>query len=222
MEKENEKKELIKVTVETLPNGYALTVGSEEYMYFNAVGLIEGIWYHVGLEKLNYIDASHIDLILEAILSWPTIADAAEGQAKKMEELKETRTSLYKLQRKFAEQSDKLEELQSANTDLEFRLKLALKRLDASAEMATRLDEALRSLDKLNLKNMRLEHKREAQAQEIAALKRELAKYSKRKEKEDEEQAAREKIDKRRYKRTRKAADELILQELEKQENDGD
>lgn len=219
MEKEKEK---LKVTVETLPNGYALTVGREEYMYFNERDLLAGIWYHVGLEKLDYVSAENIELLLEAILSWPSIADAAEGQAKMMRDLKDARSSLYKYQRWLSEKEKICDKLRASNRDLEYRLKKANKHLEGSAEMAIRLDDALRSMDKLNLVNMRLEKKKDAQAQEIAALKRELAKYTKRAEepKEAKDETPQNKVNKKRYVRTRKAADEMVLKELEKQEKE--
>ena len=41
------KKALKKVTVRTLPNGYALTIGGREYMYFSEETLAAGIFDHL-------------------------------------------------------------------------------------------------------------------------------------------------------------------------------
>lgn len=38
-----------KIEIRTAPNGYTLTVGDEQYMYFNADALLEGFLVHVGI-----------------------------------------------------------------------------------------------------------------------------------------------------------------------------
>ncbi len=63
-------KELKRITVETIPNGYSLTVDGNKYMYFTAYELLEGFMYHVGLEELEATDRQTIKEFLSAAFVW--------------------------------------------------------------------------------------------------------------------------------------------------------
>lgn len=71
-------KENIRISVQTLPNGYALTVDDQEYMYFNTRELLEGLFYHVGLEKTGYMDRQTIHDLMFAAATWPDAKDAVK------------------------------------------------------------------------------------------------------------------------------------------------
>ena len=70
------KKELLNIKIQPLPNGYALTVGSEEYMYFTLEKLLEGFLYHVGLEELDEVDNETRRDIITASLTWKENGEA--------------------------------------------------------------------------------------------------------------------------------------------------
>lgn len=53
-------KELNKISVQTLPNGYGLEVNGEKYMYFNEVDLLAGFMAHVGLQDNKYMERGTI------------------------------------------------------------------------------------------------------------------------------------------------------------------
>ena len=53
-------KGLLKIKVETLPNGYSLEVNDESYMYFNEVDLLAGIMSHVGLHQSKPMEQGSI------------------------------------------------------------------------------------------------------------------------------------------------------------------
>ena len=72
------KRENINISVQTLPNGYALTVDDQEYMYFNTRELLEGLFYHVGLEKTGYMDRQTIHDLMFAAATWPDAKDAVK------------------------------------------------------------------------------------------------------------------------------------------------
>lgn len=72
------KRENINISVQTLPNGYALTVDEQEYMYFNTRELLEGIFYHVGLENTAYMDKQTIHDLMFAAATWPDAKDAVK------------------------------------------------------------------------------------------------------------------------------------------------
>lgn len=54
------KKNLAKINLSTLPNGYALTVDDQEYMYFNEIDLMAGFMGHVGMREVDYADRGTI------------------------------------------------------------------------------------------------------------------------------------------------------------------
>jgi predicted translin family RNA/ssDNA-binding protein len=54
------KEKPIKITVQTLPNGYELKIGGQEYMYFNVMDLLAGFMIHVGMQEPKYMDNGNI------------------------------------------------------------------------------------------------------------------------------------------------------------------
>ena len=75
------KHHLPKIKIETLANGYALTVDDKEYMYFSADDLIAGFFAHVAVGKNGYLDKDVMQGILIAAASWKTVGDAFEANA---------------------------------------------------------------------------------------------------------------------------------------------
>ena len=75
------KKTKPKISVETLPNGYALTLDDNEYMYFDVEQLIAGFFTHVAVRKTEYLDKEMAQGILIAAASWKTVGDALEANA---------------------------------------------------------------------------------------------------------------------------------------------
>lgn len=211
-----------KIKVETLPNGYALTVDNEEYLYFTAKQLIAGVFHHIGLGKLDYINTEHVESLMEAILSWPSIKEAATSQANIMADLRETRKDLYTTRRYNVELQTKMKNMEDDARDLRSQLYMSQMRTSSDKDLASRLADALESINKLNRHNVKLEHERHEQDQTIAALKRELAKYVKRaaKKAEKPKQGATTKPGRKKHVRGRKIADAMVMQELEKQQQD--
>jgi chromosome segregation ATPase len=54
------KKNLQKIEVKTLPNGYGLTVDDHEYMYFNEIDLLAGFMSRVGMREVDFADRGTI------------------------------------------------------------------------------------------------------------------------------------------------------------------
>lgn len=82
----NEK--LIKINVRNLPNGYALTVGSQEYMYYNPMDLLAGFMVHVGLQQTEYMEKGNILTMLFQILvgeQWEENVNAMYGRINDMD-----------------------------------------------------------------------------------------------------------------------------------------
>lgn len=76
------KKQLTKVSVQTLPNGYSLDVDGKGYMYFTLQELLEGIFVHVGLHKLDWLDRDTITNLMTACATWPKEGDAIQEAAR--------------------------------------------------------------------------------------------------------------------------------------------
>jgi len=70
------KKNLAKIKVSTLPNGYALTVEDQEYMYFNEIDLLAGFMGHVGMREVDYADRGTILSSLMSAMLGDTFTDA--------------------------------------------------------------------------------------------------------------------------------------------------
>ena len=82
------KEKLIKINVRNLPNGYALTVGSQEYMYYNPMDLLAGFMVHVGLQQTEYMEKGNILTMLFQILvgeQWEDNVNAMYGKINDMD-----------------------------------------------------------------------------------------------------------------------------------------
>ena len=89
------KKQLTKVSVQTLPNGYSLDVDGKGYMYFTLQELVEGIFVHVGLHKLDWLERDTITALMTACATWPKEGDAIQEAARltaQVEALQQSRT----------------------------------------------------------------------------------------------------------------------------------
>lgn len=65
-------KELLNIKIQTLPNGYALDVENEKYMYHSLEGLIEGFMFHVCLGEKPYCNKEFIKDFLATAIAWKT------------------------------------------------------------------------------------------------------------------------------------------------------
>ena len=109
------KKQLTKVSVHTLPNGYSLDVDGKGYMYFTLQELVEGIFVHVGLHKLDWLDRDTITNLMTACATWPNEGDAIKSAARltaQIESLQQARTkdasTIEALKKELVSKSQKL------------------------------------------------------------------------------------------------------------------
>ena len=94
-----------------LPNGYALTVEGQEYMYFTPTELLEGMFYHVGLEKTGYMDKQTIHDLMFAAATWPNAEDAVQDAIKLTAENARLTKDLGALKHKMGKLTEKYEAL---------------------------------------------------------------------------------------------------------------
>lgn len=103
------KEKLININVHNLPNGYSLTVGSQEYMYYNPMDLLAGFMVHVGLQQTEYMEKGNILTMLFQILvgeQWEENVNAMYGRINDMDS---RLTSTLNNLNKTAKIGDKLE-----------------------------------------------------------------------------------------------------------------
>jgi hypothetical protein len=75
------KKLLKKITVATLPNGYAFTVDNKEYLCFSAEQLVNEVFVRLALGELEYMNKDTIAAVLEAAAKWQELKDALMANA---------------------------------------------------------------------------------------------------------------------------------------------
>ena len=79
-----------KITVTTLPNGYAVKIDEKEYMYFSVADLIKGMCIHAGLGRKSPLSVYNRDALLKAMSEGAT-------EQKLQEEVDRLRTEVYNL-----------------------------------------------------------------------------------------------------------------------------
>lgn len=107
------KKTLKKVTVRTLPNGYELTIGGREYMYFSEETLAAGIFDHLLLGNNKYSDSNLSANLIEAAATWQTIGEAVKANALLLRDnkaLKKRNNELGKINEKLLLENDRLQD----------------------------------------------------------------------------------------------------------------
>ena len=72
------KKELKKINVMTLRNGYALKVDGESYMYYNQQALLEGMLVRIGMDRHDEMSKDDLHTMVEAIKDGSAIKQLQE------------------------------------------------------------------------------------------------------------------------------------------------
>ncbi len=72
------KKELKKINVMTLRNGYALKVDGESYMYYNQQALLEGMLVRIGMDRQDEMTKDDLHAMVEAIKDGSAIKQLQE------------------------------------------------------------------------------------------------------------------------------------------------
>lgn len=112
----------IKITLTTVPNGYALDVDGVGYMYYNTISLIEGIIYHIGLHQKKWADEETIKALLTVAAQWtPDVQKQLERDS--VAELNFRK--MAGMQTRIAAQNTRIAELMDKVDELEDQLKKA-------------------------------------------------------------------------------------------------
>ena len=121
-EKPVSKPKKIKITLTTVPNGYALDVDDVGYMYYDTTSLIEGIIYHIGLHQKKWADEETIKALLTVAAKWtPDVQTQLERDS--VAELNFRK--MAGMQTRLAAQNTRIAELMDKVDELEEQLKKA-------------------------------------------------------------------------------------------------
>ena len=107
------KKTIKNVNVRTLPNGYELTIGCHEYMYFSGETLAAGIFDHLLLGNNKESDINLSANLMEAAATWQTIGEAVKANAILLRDnkaLKKRNNELGKINEKLLLENDRLQD----------------------------------------------------------------------------------------------------------------
>ena len=83
------KNNLERITLSTLPNGYQLTMGGKEYMYFNMMELLAGLMIHIGMQNPDYMDKGNILSMLFQVMigrEWEENVNSLRNRIRDMED----------------------------------------------------------------------------------------------------------------------------------------
>ena len=135
------KRELLYLKIDTLPNGYAFTVDSKEYMCYTEEQLVDEVFARIAIGEREYLTKENVSAIMEACAKWQTIGDALKANAKLLAETRRAQRHeclANTAQAKANERVDKLkkerDELLQENVDLRAELvmvKNKLKKFDS-------------------------------------------------------------------------------------------
>lgn len=173
------KKNLSKIKLSTLPNGYALTVEDQEYMYFNEIDLLAGFMGHVGMREVDYADRGTILSSLMSAMLGDTFTTAVATLKQRVALLSgKYETTLAKMDEAIAYVNDAQKQIDRMGKDiknLQDGFKEALNennKLKADTSSAfTMINEIQKKCDKAqnklaNIENIMKAHEDEATADE--------------------------------------------------------
>ena len=97
------KKKLPRISVQTLPNGYSLSIEGHkhEYMYFSPEKLLEGIMVHVGLKMTEELNTETIKSFIDSAIEF-------HNQKASHKELQKAQREMDKVNRKYRALANKM------------------------------------------------------------------------------------------------------------------
>ena len=130
------KRELLYINVDTLSNGYAFTVGKNEYMCWTPEQLVEEVFDRIAIGEREYLTKENVSAIMEACAKWQTIGDALRANAQLLAETRRAQRHeclANTAQAKANDRADKLkaerDKLREENTQLKLELEMLSKKM---------------------------------------------------------------------------------------------
>lgn len=109
------------ISVGTVPNGYTLNVGNEEYLAFSVQQLLAEIYVHGMLGKTQPCNLKFIENLTEAAAAWPTASEQFEVNATLMVDKKEAMRETRELREQLLQKTDQLAVLRDEYAELKQR-----------------------------------------------------------------------------------------------------
>ena len=128
------KKNFPQISVVTLPNGYALTVGKHEYLALSPESLVDLVFVHIAIGELDYINRDMAAGLLQAAATWKDVGEALSANAQL---LGETRWAERDYQNAIRGQAKANEDcgLYAKNIELEYEVKKLKEKIDGIGKM---------------------------------------------------------------------------------------
>ena len=153
-----------KLSLRTVPNGYALTVEGEEFMYFNLMDLLAGVCVHIGMQKTEEMErGSIVTMLFETMLGkkWEESLIRMSSKVSSLESKTEETSKRLNNAIKIGEKAEpELQKIKNTLFDLTNSIK-EQKRVNRDAEKSNReakaiVDETLTTAKKEseNMKNL--------------------------------------------------------------------
>ena len=124
------KKKLPLIKVETLPNGYALTVEKHEYLALSPESLVDLVFVHIAIGELDYINRDMAAGLLQAAATWKTVGEALSANAQLLAETRRADREYQSALRGQAKANEEYEKavkerdrLYAKNIELEYEVK---------------------------------------------------------------------------------------------------
>ncbi len=133
-------KKIKRISVATVPNGYALTVGNREYMTFSPKELAAAVFCHVLMDEGEYVNKDISENLMTAAATWPTAGEAIQGNATLIAEIKEARREARIARKQLITLSDKVDLLMAENRDLREKYAKVKTKADMADKYKTRAD----------------------------------------------------------------------------------
>ena len=113
----------MKIKIDTLANGYSVTLDGKQMLYFNERELLEGMFVHIGLHLGDYMNKQTIHDLMTACATYPDGTKALEEITRLEGIIKEQRAKINTLQVNTRWHNEQIKHKEEVNVKLRQELK---------------------------------------------------------------------------------------------------
>lgn len=112
-------KDLKKITIQTVPNGYSLTIGTSSFLYFNELDLLAGFMAHLGTEDTKAMEKGNLLSTVFSLMMGEEYTKSVENLKTKIDMLtKQSDDAMKQLSIKLKKANEILTEFDSVKQSL--------------------------------------------------------------------------------------------------------
>jgi chromosome segregation ATPase len=112
-------KDLKKITIQTVPNGYSLTIGTSSFLYFNELDLLAGFMAHIGTEDYKPMEKGNLLSTIFSLMMGEEYTKSVENLKTKIDMLtKQSDDAMKQLGIKLKKANEILTEFESIKQSL--------------------------------------------------------------------------------------------------------